>query len=104
MWVRPAGLSLSFKHWSSIPHQIRPFAEAGANKALIKSFDIVSDGVLNLKFVHVVQNPMISGIQITRIAGTGGGGIGTTGTQLSASDLFGDDEIDSLFGDSGAVV
>ncbi len=80
------------------------FAEAGANKALIKSFDIVSDGVLNLKFVHVVQNPMIAGIQITRVTGTGGGGIGTTSTRLSSPDLFGDDDIDLLFGDSGAVV
>ncbi len=79
------------------------FAEVGANKALVKSFEIVSDGLLNLKFLHVVQNPMISGIQITRIAGTGGGS-GTAGTRLASPDLFDDEDIDSLFGDSGATL
>lgn len=79
------------------------FAEAGANTALVKSFEIVSDGLLNLKFLHGVQNPMIAGIQVTKVTGSGGG-TGTTSTRLASPDLFGDDDIDSLFGDSGAVV
>lgn len=78
------------------------FAEVGANKALVKSFEIVSDGVLNLKFLHVVQNPMISGIQVTRVTGTGVGG--TSGARLAAPGLFDDEDIDSLFGDSGATL
>lgn len=78
------------------------FAEVGANKALVKSLEIVSDGVLNLKFLHVVQNPMISGIQVTRVTGTGVGG--TSGARLAAPGLFDDEDIDSLFGDSGATL
>lgn len=50
------------------------YAEAGAKRALVKSFETVSDGVQNLRFLHVVQNPMISGIQLTRVTGTGVGG------------------------------
>lgn len=79
------------------------FAEAGANTALVKSFEIISDGLLNLKFLHGVQNPMIAGIQVTKVTGPGGG-IGTTSTRLASPDLFGDDDIDSLFGDSGATL
>lgn len=43
------------------------FAEAGANKGLIKSFDITSDGNLDIDLFHVVQSPAIAGIQITRL-------------------------------------
>lgn len=43
------------------------FAEAGANKGLMKSFDIISDGILDIDMLHGVQNPAIAGIQITRI-------------------------------------
>ena len=43
------------------------FAEAGANKGLVKSFNITSDGILDIDLFHGVQNPAIAGIQITRI-------------------------------------
>jgi chitodextrinase len=43
------------------------FAEAGANAALIKSLPVtVSDGQLDIRFVHVTQNPKVSAIEVTR--------------------------------------
>ncbi len=40
-------------------------AEAGPKTALIKSFPVtVSDGVLNIKFVHQIENPKISAIEV----------------------------------------
>ncbi len=40
-------------------------ASAGALKALVKSFDVpVVDGFLDIDFVHVVDNPMISAFEI----------------------------------------
>lgn len=43
------------------------FAEVGANKGLVKSFNITSDGILDIDLFHGVKNPAIAGIQITRI-------------------------------------
>jgi chitodextrinase len=41
------------------------FAEVGAKTALINSYPVsVKDGQLNLRFIHKVENPMISGIEI----------------------------------------
>ncbi len=43
------------------------FAEVGANKGLVKSFNITSAGILDIDLFHGVQNPAIAGIQITQI-------------------------------------
>tara|TARA_R110002072_G_scaffold302710_2_gene487739 strand:- start:309223 stop:315027 length:5805 start_codon:yes stop_codon:yes gene_type:complete len=41
------------------------FAQAGAgNKGIARTFQVVSDGTLNIDFGHVVENPMVMGIQI----------------------------------------
>ncbi len=41
------------------------FSEAGANTALVKSFDVdASDGVINIAFDHVTENPSIKGIEV----------------------------------------
>jgi hypothetical protein len=41
------------------------FAEAGAgNKGIARTFTVTSDGTLNIDFEHVVENPMVMGIQI----------------------------------------
>ncbi len=41
------------------------FAAAGAgNKGIARTFTVTSDGTLNIDFGHVVENPMVMGIQI----------------------------------------
>jgi hypothetical protein len=41
------------------------FAAAGAaNKGIVRSFDVTSDGTLNIDFGHVVENPNIMAIEI----------------------------------------
>ncbi len=41
------------------------FAQAGAgNKGIARTFQVVSDGTLNIDFGHVVENPMVMGISI----------------------------------------
>ncbi len=41
------------------------FREVGAFAALVRSFDVaVTDGVLNIEFRHVVENPKISAIEV----------------------------------------
>jgi len=41
------------------------FAQAGAgNKGIARTFTVTSDGTLNIDFGHVVENPMVMGIQI----------------------------------------
>jgi hypothetical protein len=43
------------------------FAEVGANAALVKSIPVtVSDGQLEIRFLHVTQNPKISAIEVWR--------------------------------------
>jgi hypothetical protein len=50
------------------------FAQAGANTALVKSFEVsVNDGTLNIQFVHGVENPKINAIEVL----TSGGGSGS---------------------------
>jgi glucose/arabinose dehydrogenase/PKD repeat protein len=45
------------------------FAEVGFEKPLVKSFTTtVSDGVLNILFSHVVENPKISAIEVIRLS------------------------------------
>ena len=40
------------------------FADVGANRAVMKSFVVSSDANLEIDFKHVVENPMINGIEI----------------------------------------
>lgn len=46
--------------------------QVGHNVATKKSFDIVSDGVVNIDFTHVVENPLINAIEIVRTDTTPG--------------------------------
>ena len=46
------------------------FAEVGGYKAVMKSFTVTSDDVLNIDFDHVRQNPMVQGIEILKVSGT----------------------------------
>lgn len=41
-------------------------AEVGNATGTMKAFDVVSDGTVNIDFGHVVENPMISAIEIVR--------------------------------------
>lgn len=41
-----------------------PNADPGVNKGTMKSFDITSDGAVNIDFTHVVGNPEINAIEI----------------------------------------
>jgi len=43
------------------------FAEVGANRAVMKSFTISSDGNIDIDFLRGVQNPAIKGIEIVRV-------------------------------------
>lgn len=45
-------------------HGLDVFAEAGANAALKKSFDVSADAFINIHFAHDVQNPTIKAIEI----------------------------------------
>lgn len=40
------------------------FAEAGRRVGTMRSFPVTSDGVVDLDFIHEVNNPMVSGIEI----------------------------------------
>ncbi|MEM8873799.1 MAG: malectin domain-containing carbohydrate-binding protein [Planctomycetota bacterium] len=42
------------------------FAEVGANAGVVKTFNVDSDGILNIDFDHVFQNPAIKAIEIIR--------------------------------------
>ena len=41
-----------------------PNADPGLNKGTMKSFDITSDGTVNIDFVHVTGNPQINAVEI----------------------------------------
>jgi len=41
-----------------------PFALVGASTGIMRSFVTTSDGVIDLEFIHVVENPAIKGIEI----------------------------------------
>ncbi len=46
------------------------YSEVGANTALVKTFEIsVTDGTLNIQFLHVVENPKISAIEVIALNG-----------------------------------
>jgi hypothetical protein len=49
------------------------FANVGAVKGVVKTFTVASDATLNIDFTHVVENPLIKGIEILP-ASTGGTG------------------------------
>ncbi|WP_051941854.1 malectin domain-containing carbohydrate-binding protein [Maribacter forsetii] len=48
----------------SIFTAIDPYAIAGPKGAFVRSFTTVSDGVIDLEFIHGVENPALKGIQI----------------------------------------
>jgi PKD repeat protein len=41
-------------------------ADVGDQRGTMKKFDITSDGVVNIDFSHVTENPLINGIEIVR--------------------------------------
>lgn len=45
-----------------------PNVDPGVNKGTMKSFDIVSDGTVNIDFVHVQGNPQVNAIEILNSA------------------------------------
>ena len=46
------------------------FTQAGAgNTAIARTFNVTTDGTLNIDFGHVVENPMVMGIQIVDLNG-----------------------------------
>ena len=52
-------------------------ASPGSQKATMKTFNVTSDGSVDLTFLHQVENPLVNGIELinTDVAG-GGGGLG----------------------------
>lgn len=45
------------------------YAEVGHDNALMKSHDLISDGQVDLAFLHDTQNPMVKGIEVVLIPG-----------------------------------
>ncbi|HBH51974.1 MAG TPA: hypothetical protein DDY91_08790 [Planctomycetaceae bacterium] len=41
------------------------FQSGGANRGIVKSFTIVSDGMIDIDLRHLIQNPAIAGIRVT---------------------------------------
>ncbi|MGC1242924.1 MAG: putative Ig domain-containing protein [Chryseosolibacter sp.] len=86
------------------------FAEAGSMRALVKEFELgVTDGMLNLSFIRVVQNPKVSAIEIVSLEAPGNqppvvanaipdqnGVIGTTLSFTFAANTFTDADGDAL--------
>lgn len=51
-------------------NDIDPFAEAGALGAFMKSYRVtVTDGILDLEFIHGVENPSLKAIEIIEVSG-----------------------------------
>ncbi|HEX9645005.1 MAG TPA: PKD domain-containing protein, partial [Acidimicrobiia bacterium] len=50
--------------------------DPGHDVAMMRSFDIVSDGAVNILFLHNVENPLINGIEIIDTDLVGGGTFG----------------------------
>ncbi|MBL9164490.1 MAG: PQQ-dependent sugar dehydrogenase [Planctomycetaceae bacterium] len=48
------------------------FADVGANKGVMKSFVVTSDGNLDVDFFRVTQNPAVKGIEILSVSQTAG--------------------------------
>ncbi len=58
------------------------FANVGANTAVVKSFTVASDSTLNIDFGHVVENPMIKGIEVLQDSASPNT-LGITATSIS---------------------
>jgi len=41
----------------------------GISRGIMKSFDITSDGTVNIDFIHVLSNPLVNTIEIVRLGG-----------------------------------
>lgn len=50
-------------------NDINIYEEVGPNFAVMKTYDLVSDGQVNLDFTHVAENPMIKGIELVLLPG-----------------------------------
>ena len=64
------------------------YSEAGANTALVKTVPIaVTDGQLTIDFIHQVENPTVSAIEVVQLdnGGTSGGGGGANGANNTPS-------------------
>ena len=43
------------------------FAEVGGDTALVKTFTVINtDGVINIDFDHLIENPSIKGIEVIK--------------------------------------
>ena len=62
-------------------------ADAGNNVGMMKSFNITSNGSVDITFGHVTENPLIDGIEIVRtdVTPTPGTGAGLTSTQFDGT-------------------
>ena len=51
-------------------NQLDAFSEVGANTSLIKTQNVMIDnGLLEIKLIHQVENPKISGIEVISVDG-----------------------------------
>ncbi|WP_051548773.1 PKD domain-containing protein [Nocardioides sp. URHA0032] len=60
-----------------------PNADPGVNKGTMKSFDITSDGTVNVDFTHVTGNPVVNAIEIVNTTA------GSNATRASVVDFDG---------------
>ncbi|WP_442485363.1 malectin domain-containing carbohydrate-binding protein [Aeoliella sp. SH292] len=55
------------------------FADVGGNTGVVKSFDVTSDGVLDIDFGRAIQNPSIKAIEIIELVTDGNSPLGVSG-------------------------
>lgn len=51
-------------------NDLDPYAIAGPKGAFVRTFTTISDGTIDIEFLHGVENPAIKGIQISTVAAT----------------------------------
>ena len=55
---------------NTVEYKMDVYNESGENNALVKSYNVtVADGQLNLKFLHGIENPTISAIEVLSVTG-----------------------------------
>ena len=65
------------------------FVDAGAgNRGVVKEFDVMSDGTLDVELGHVVQNPAIKAIEIVRVAPSQAAGLVATPSPLAFGNVL----------------
>ena len=72
------------------------YADAGANRGVMKSFTVQSDSTIDIDFRHVVENPAVDAIEIVGGAATGGDATPPTISARTPADGAGGVSVDTV--------